>query len=81
MEHDIFWEELRVIIREEVSRQLGSRTWLPVRKTRLTIREFCLRFQIFKSTLYEWIRMGNILPVKMDRRVYVRKKDVEGLIG
>ncbi len=79
MEQEVFWNKLRDIVREEIGRQLTIPA--PVHQDKAyTIREFCTRFQISKPTLYEWIRMGKISPVKIGRRVYFKKGDVEGLI-
>lgn len=81
MEQEVFWEKLRKIVREEIA--FGLRTFYSVRKVEkaYTIREFCERFQISKPTLYEWIKAGKITPVKIGRRVYFNKSDVEQLLG
>lgn len=80
MNNEEFWERIRMIIREELLRH--SAIPVPAHQEKAyTIKEFCARFQISKPTLYEWIKMGKIHPVKIGRRVFFKKRDVEGLIG
>lgn len=81
MEQEVFWEKLRKIVREEIA--FGLRTFSMTRKVdkAYTIAEFCERFHISKPTLYEWIKAGKITPVKIGRRVFFNKKDVEELLG
>lgn len=80
MEQEVFWEKLRKIVREEIA--FGLRTYSAVKKTEkaYTIAEFCARFQISKPTLYEWIKAGKITPIRIGRRVFFSKKDVEELL-
>lgn len=81
MEQELFWEKLRKIVREEIA--FGLRTFSMTKKSdkAYTIAEFCERFHISKPTLYEWIKAGKIKPVKIGRRVFFNKKDVEELLG
>ena len=80
MDQEVFWEKMRQIVREEVARHAAIP--VPVQQEKAyTIREFCNRFQISKPTLYEWIKMGKISPVKIGRRVFFKKSDVEALMA
>lgn len=80
MEQQLFWEKMRKIIREEVTFALRTAALVKTPEKSYTIAEFCKRFQISKPTLYEWIKAGKITPVKIGRRVYFNRKDVEALL-
>lgn len=80
MEQELFWQKMRTIIREEVC--FALRTYSSTRQVEksYTITEFCTHFQISKPTLYEWIKAGKITPVKIGRRVFFKRKDVDALL-
>ncbi len=80
MEQEVFWEKIRQIVREEIVRHAAVSISVQQEKA-FTIREFCNRFQISKPTLYEWIKMGKISPVRIGRRVFFKKSDVEALMA
>ena len=81
MEQELFWEKMRKMIREEVVFCLKTFSMTDKKDKVYTITEVCTQFQISKPTLYEWIRAGKIKPVKIGRRVFFNRKEVEGLLG
>jgi len=81
MEQEIFWKKMRAIIREEVVFCLKTFSMSSRHEKAYTISEFCEKFQISKPTLYEWIKIGKITPVKIGRRVFFNRKDVDELLG
>ena len=80
MDQELFWEKMRKIVREEIAFALRVQGMIKPAEKSYTISEFCKRFQISKPTLYEWIKMGKIKPVKIGRRVFFNRKDVESLL-
>jgi excisionase family DNA binding protein len=85
---DVFWEELRKIVHDELSRLDSSRrltssksevpglTYKPIYKT----DEICKLFDISKPTVYDWIKNGILKPVKIQTRVYFLYEDVQLLL-
>ena len=72
---------MRKIIRQEIA--FGWRTFSLTQKEdkAYTIAEVCQRFQISKPTAYAWIKAVKIKPVKIGRRVFFNRKEVEELVG
>lgn len=84
-----YWQNIRQIIREEVSKMEkekpdpGSLLQTPglTYKPLLKISELCTLFQVTKPTIYGWIKIGKIKPVKVRSRVYFLWKDVTQLMS
>ena len=83
-----YWQNIRQIIREEVSKmklekpagsvfETSGLTYKPL----LKITELCTLFQVSKPTIYGWIKVGKIKPVKVRSRVYFLWQDVQKLMG
>lgn len=81
MEQELFWEKMRKVIREEVVFCLKTFSMTDKKDKAYTISELCDQFQISKPTLYEWIKMGKITPIKIGRRVFFNRKEVEALLS
>ena len=71
-EPDIFWERIRDIIREEVSKGEKDKpvngaydtpglTYKPLYK----ITEVCTIFKVSRPTIYDWIKHGKLKPYKV----------------
>jgi excisionase family DNA binding protein len=83
-----YWREIRQIIREELNKiekekqATGSVLETPglTYKPLLKIPELCALFHVTKPTIYEWIKMGKIKPVKVRSRVYFLWQDVQQLM-
>ena len=83
-----YWQNVRQIIREEVSKiakekPSGSVLETPglTYKPLLKISELCTLFQVSKPTIYGWIQVGKIKPVKVRSRVYFLWQDVQRLMS
>lgn len=83
-----YWQNIRQIIREEVGkiegeRQAGSILETPglTYKPLLKISELCALFRVSKPTIYGWIKVGKIKPVKVRSRVYFLFQDVQKLMN
>lgn len=84
-----YWQNIRQIIREEVSKMEmtkpdpGSVLETPglTYKPLLKISELCTLFQVTKPTIYGWIKIGKIKPVKVRSRVYFLWQDVTQLMS
>lgn len=84
-----YWQNIRQIIREEVSKMEKEKpapgllletpglTYKPL----LKISELCTLFQVTKPTIYGWIKIGKIKPVKVRSRVYFLWQDVTHLMS
>ncbi len=83
-----FWEQLRVIIREEISTigkenmtstsyQISGLNYKPLFK----IKEVCDLFQVTRPTIYDWIKHGRLRPYKIRSRVYFLWSDIQQLLG
>jgi Helix-turn-helix domain len=81
---EIFWKEVRQIIREETK---GSGNYVsgeeaPMGSQSLyKIKDLCRIFSVSKPTVYEWIRLGKLTPRKINRRVFFLEKDLKELLG
>lgn len=82
-----FWEQIREIVREEVSKltkrqpeplqyQTPGMTYKPLYK----IGEVCQILQVSRPTIYDWIRHGKLKPYKIRSRVYFLWRDMEQLL-
>jgi len=83
-----FWAQIRVIIREEVTRNQKEQ---PVaasimetpgltEKPLYKIQEICSLFKITKPTIYDWIKHGKLKRVKIRSRVYFLGSDIRQLM-
>ncbi len=87
-EPEEFWTQIRVIIREEVTRNqkgqpvLASLMETPglTEKPLYKIQEICSLFNITKPTIYDWIKHGMLKKVKIRSRVYFLGSDVRLLL-
>lgn len=87
-EPEEFWAQIRVIIREEVSRNQkelavqASIMDIPglTEKPLYKIQEICSLFKITKPTIYDWIKHGKLKRVKIRSRVYFLGSDVRQLM-
>lgn len=86
---EMFWEQMRVIIREEISKhqksvpvsdeqvfQTAGLTYKPLYK----MSEVCKFFQITRPTVYDWIKQGKLKPYKIQSRVYFLYEDIRVLL-
>lgn len=83
---ELFWQKLRVLVREEVS-QLEQQPRSPAYETPgltykplFKISEVCQLFQVTKPTIYDWIRHGKLKPYKIRSRVYFLWNDIQELL-
>lgn len=84
-----YWQNIRQIIREEMARiekdspakgnilETPGLTYKPL----LKITELCTLFQVTKPTIYSWIKVGKLKPVKVRSRVYFLFQDVQKLMS
>jgi excisionase family DNA binding protein len=87
-EPEEFWAQIRVIIREEVTRNqkeqpaLASIMETPglTEKPLYKIQEICSLFKITKPTIYDWIKHGKLKRVKIRSRVYFLGSDIKQLM-
>jgi len=83
---DEFWQKMRELIKEEVSRLQHSGSVTEYTTPGLTykplykIEEVCHIFMITKPTVYEWIRIGTLRPFKVKSRVYFLWEDIKGIM-
>lgn len=87
-EPEEFWSQIRIIIREEVTRnqnqppasasimEIPGLTEKPLYK----IQEICSLFKITKPTIYDWIKHGKLKRVKIRSRVYFLGSDIRQLM-
>lgn len=82
-----FWQSIRQIIREEVTKaekqkpdspnfQITGLTYKPLYK----IAEVCALFNVTKPTIYDWIRHGKLKPFKIRSRVFFLWQDIQQLL-
>ncbi len=86
-EPDEFWEQLRVIIREEIVKtskgknatayQTSGMEYKPLYK----INEVCDLFQVTRPTVYDWVKHGKLRPHKIRSRVYFLWNDIQQLLA
>jgi excisionase family DNA binding protein len=83
-----FWKNLRDIMREEISKFSRTTDAAPSFETPglnnkpiYKMNEVCSLFQVTKPTIYEWIKLGKLKPVKIRSRVYFLWQDLQSLIN
>lgn len=87
-EPEQYWQQVRQIIREEVSNVEKQRpvtttyetpglTYKPLYK----IAEVCALFHVTKPTIYDWVRHGKLKPFKIRSRVYFLWQDIQQLLN
>ena len=87
-EPEEFWAQIRLIIREEVSKNrkeqavVTTLTETPglTEKPLFKMQEICSLFKITKPTIYDWIKHGKLKKVKIRSRVYFLGSDVRQLM-
>lgn len=86
-EPEQYWQQVRLIIREEISQAEKSVTTVPVYETHgmqykplYKITEVCQLFQVTKPTIYEWCRHGKLKPFKIRSRVFFLWQDIQNLL-
>jgi len=87
-EPEEFWAQIRLIIREEVSRNqkeqksLASIMEIPglTEKPLYKIQEICSLFKVTKPTIYDWIKHGKLKKLKIRSRVYFLGSDIRQLM-
>jgi excisionase family DNA binding protein len=86
-EPDIFLEQIRQVIREEMGimekEKKDATAALPSEFTYKPLyrsKEVCSLFHISKPTLYDWIKKGKLKPLKVSSRVYFLLKDIQELL-
>jgi predicted DNA-binding transcriptional regulator AlpA len=81
-----FWNEVRQIIKEELSELSGNRESNGTQEasvgnqTLYKIKDLCRIFSVSKPTIYEWIRLGKLKPRRIKRRVFFLEKDLKSLL-
>ena len=89
IEPALFWNQIRLIIREEIKNievsglvsdnsqfETPGLTYKPLYK----ISEVCKMFQITRPTIYDWIKHGKLKPYKIQSRVYFLWDDIQKLL-
>ncbi len=89
IEPEKFWQQVRLIIREELS-HAAKKTSRHENSTYETpglnykplyrIGELCQVFSISRLTIYSWIKDGKLKPFKIRRRVYFLWNDIQQLL-
>lgn len=82
-----FWEELRLIIRQEVKAALSITDntnvngipGLPA-KPLYKIDEICKVLRVSKPTIYEWIHQGKISPYRIGTRTFFLYDEVKRIL-
>lgn len=82
-----FWQQIRQIIKEEVSNGEKSRPPLPAYETPgmtykplYKIAEVCSIFHVTKPTIYDWIKHGKLKPFKIRSRVFFLWQDIQHML-
>ena len=82
-----YWNQIRQIIREEVSSLEKAKAAAPLYETPgltykplFKISELCSLFQVTKPTIYDWVKHGKLKPFKIRSRVYFLWQDVQELM-
>lgn len=83
---EVFWNQVRQIIKEEfvdsdMTYRPGAEAGHTIgNQTLYKIKDLCRIFSVSKPTIYEWIRMGKLKPMRIKRRVFFLEKDLKGLL-
>lgn len=87
-EPEEFWNQIRLIIREEVNKIKNNKvqaqdvtkveglTYKPL----LKMSEVCQFFQVSRPTIYDWIKHDQLRPFRIRRNVYFLWSDIQQLI-
>ena len=87
-EPEQYWQQVRQIIREEVSNiekknpvspnyETPGLTYKPLYK----MAEVCALFHVTKPTIYDWVKHGKLKPFKIRSRVYFLWLDIQQLLS
>ncbi len=87
-EPEEFWQQIRLIIREEVARNEemkpanGNVMETPglTEKPLFKMEEICNLFKVTKPTIYDWIKHGKLRRVKIRSRVYFLGSEIRQLM-
>ena len=92
IETDIFWEQVRCIVREELQSVIAQNR-LPQRspkdketsglqyKPLYDMKELRQLFSnVSRTTIYEWVKCGKLKPKKMKGKIYFLWSDIEVLL-
>ena len=86
-EPEQFWESMRSIIREEITKISKQKTIEAPNATPgltykplLKVAEVCTLFHVSRPTVYEWIKYGKLKPYRIRRSVYFLWNDIQQLI-
>lgn len=87
-EPDIYWEQLRKIIREEIARtgkvkgQEAALMETPglTQKPLYKIAEICQLFKVSRTTVHDWVKCGKLRKVKVRSRVYFLGNDIQQML-
>lgn len=86
VEPEVFWQQIRAIIREEVANSGKPGVLSEVatsgigRKSLYKISDICKLFEVSRPTIYEWIKLGKLKPFKIRSRVFFLQSDVVKLM-
>lgn len=86
-EPEEFWAQIRVIVRDEVSKaekgkqesasyDTSGLTYKPLYK----ITEVCSIFRVSRPTIYDWIKHGKLKPYKVRSRLYFLWNDIQAML-
>ena len=87
-EPEEFWAQIRLIIREEVTKNKKEQPVFTslmetsgfTEKPLFKMQEICSLFKVTKPTIYDWIKHGKLKKVKIRSRVYFLGSDVRQLM-
>jgi excisionase family DNA binding protein len=86
-EPEQFWNSIRLILREEITRFVREKPLAAVPQTEgltykplLKIAEVCSFFDISRPTVYDWIKHGKLKPYRIRRNVYFLWNDIQLLL-
>jgi excisionase family DNA binding protein len=88
LETEEFWGQIRLIIREEVTRNHKDKSSTInimetpglTEKPLYKMQEICSLFKVTKSTIYDWIKHGKLRRLKIRSRVYFLGSDIRELM-
>ncbi|MEJ7736999.1 MAG: helix-turn-helix domain-containing protein [Chitinophagaceae bacterium] len=87
-EPDEFWEQLRLVIREEIVKTAKGKSTSTAYQTSgldykplYKITEVCDLFQVTRPTIYDWVKHGKLRPHKIRSRVYFLWNDIQQLLA
>ena len=87
-EPEQFWDHMRSIIREEITKTSKEGAAVPSHETPgltykplLKIAEVCAFFHVSRPTIYEWIKHDKLKPYRIRRSVYFLWNDIQQLLS